>query len=65
MPQRRLATRRARRATPGPPSTIELVDDAVVIPFSNNEPHEFVSRWVGTTLVHPLTGMLIPQLWVH
>jgi peptide/nickel transport system substrate-binding protein len=43
----------------------DVVDAAAVIPFSNNEQHELVSRRVGNTLVHPSTGMLIAQLWVQ
>lgn len=43
----------------------EPVDDAAVIPFSNNEQRELVSRRVGNILVHPLTRMLIAQLWVQ
>ena len=42
-----------------------VVAKAAVIPFSNNEQHEVVSRRVGNTVVHPLSGMLISQLWVQ
>jgi peptide/nickel transport system substrate-binding protein len=42
-----------------------VVDAAAIIPFSNSEHHELVSRRVGNSLVHPRTGMLIAQLWVQ
>ena len=43
----------------------EVVDAAVVIPFGVSLRQDFVSRRVGNTLVHPLTGPLIAQMWVQ
>lgn len=34
------------------------------IPFGNDVWYHFVSRRVGNTLVHPVTGPLIAQMWV-
>ena len=42
-----------------------VVDAAAVIPFANNVRHDFVSRRVGNTLMHPVTGPLIAQMWVQ
>ena len=42
-----------------------MVDAAAIIPFGNNLRHDFVSRRVGNTLVHPITGPLIAQMWVQ
>ncbi len=43
----------------------EAVDAAAVIPFDNIVKQDFVSRRVGNTLIHPLTGPLIAQMWVQ
>jgi peptide/nickel transport system substrate-binding protein len=42
-----------------------VVDAAAIIPFSNNLRQDFVNRRVGNTLVHPVTGPLIAQMWVQ
>jgi ABC-type transport system substrate-binding protein len=42
-----------------------MVDDAAYIPFGAEEYQNFVSRRVGNTLVHPVHGPLIAQLWVQ
>jgi peptide/nickel transport system substrate-binding protein len=42
-----------------------VVDAAAIIPFANDLRHDFVSRRVGNTLVHPVTGPLIAQMWVQ
>jgi hypothetical protein len=36
-----------------------------VIPFGVNLRQDFVSRRVGNTLVHPVTGPLLAQMWVQ
>jgi peptide/nickel transport system substrate-binding protein len=41
-----------------------VVDAAAIIPFANDLRQDFVSRRVGDTLVHPVTGPLIAQMWV-
>jgi peptide/nickel transport system substrate-binding protein len=41
-----------------------VVDAAAYIPFGNDVRYDFVSRRVGNTLVHPVTGPLIAQMWV-
>jgi ABC-type transport system substrate-binding protein len=43
----------------------KVVDAAAVIPFAVSVRQDFVSRRVGNTLVHPLTGPLIAQMWVQ
>ena len=43
----------------------EVVYAAAVIPFGINLRQDFVSRRVGNTLVHPITGPLIAQMWVQ
>ncbi len=43
----------------------KVVDAAAIIPFGNNLRQDFVSRRVGNTLVHPVTGPLIAQMWVQ
>jgi hypothetical protein len=42
-----------------------MVDDAVVIPHGIDVRQDFVSRRVGNTLVNPVTGQLIDQMWVQ
>ncbi len=42
-----------------------VVEAAAYIPFGNNLRQDFVSRRVGNTLVHPVTGPLIAQMWIH
>ena len=42
-----------------------VVDAAAIIPFSNSVRQDFVSRRVGNTLVNPVTGPLIAQMWVQ
>jgi peptide/nickel transport system substrate-binding protein len=42
-----------------------VVDAAAYIPFGNDVRYDFVSRRVGNTLVHPVTGPLIAQMWVQ
>jgi peptide/nickel transport system substrate-binding protein len=43
----------------------KVVDAAAIIPFGNDLRQDFVSRRVGNTLVHPVTGPLIAQMWVQ
>ena len=43
----------------------ELVNAAAVIPFGHTVRRDFVSRRVGDTLVHPMFGPLIAQMWVQ
>jgi ABC-type transport system substrate-binding protein/streptogramin lyase len=43
----------------------EVVRAAAVIPFAINLRQDFVSRRVGNTPVHPITGPLIAQMWVQ
>jgi peptide/nickel transport system substrate-binding protein len=42
-----------------------MVDAAAFIPFGAEETQNFVSRRVGNTLVHPIHGPLIAQMWVQ
>jgi YVTN family beta-propeller protein len=42
-----------------------VVDAAAYIPYGNNLRYDFVSRRVANTLVHPVTGPLIAQMWVQ
>jgi peptide/nickel transport system substrate-binding protein len=42
-----------------------VVDDAAIIPFGNNLRRDLVGSRVGNTLVHPMTGSLIAQMWVQ
>src|SRR5215213_1089242 len=42
-----------------------VVDAAATIPFGNNLRQDLVSRRVGNVLVHPVTGPIISQMWVH
>jgi peptide/nickel transport system substrate-binding protein len=42
-----------------------VVDAAAYIPYGNNLRQDFVSRRVANTLVHPVTGPLIAQMWVQ
>ena len=41
-----------------------LVDAAATIPYGNSVHRYFVGDRVGNTLVHPMTGPLIAQMWV-
>jgi ABC-type oligopeptide transport system substrate-binding subunit len=43
----------------------KVVDAAAIIPFGNSIRQDFVSRRVGNTVVHPVTGPLIAQMWVQ
>ena len=43
----------------------EVVDAAAIIPFGTNLRQDLVSPRVGNTLVHPITGPLIAQMWVR
>jgi len=43
----------------------KLVDAAATIPYGNSVNHYFVSERVGNTLIHPVTGPLIAQMWVQ
>ena len=42
-----------------------VVDAAAIIPFGTNLRRDLVNPRVGNTLVHPITGPLIAQLWVQ
>jgi YVTN family beta-propeller protein len=42
-----------------------VVDAAAIIPFSNDVRQDLVSRRVGNTLVHPVSGPLLAQMWVQ
>jgi hypothetical protein len=42
-----------------------VVDAAAVIPFDHGVNQDFVSRRVGNTLIHPITGPQIDQMWVQ
>ena len=43
----------------------KLVDAAATIPYGNSVHHYFVGDRVGNTLMHPMTGPLIAQMWVQ
>ena len=43
----------------------KLVDAAATIPYGNSVYHYFVSERIGNTLIHPVTGPLIAQIWVQ
>jgi hypothetical protein len=43
----------------------KLVDAAAAIPYSNSVNHYFEGDRVGHTLIHPMLGPLISQMWVQ
>jgi peptide/nickel transport system substrate-binding protein len=43
----------------------EVVDAAAIIPFGTNLRRDLIGPRVGNTLVHPMTGPLIAQMWVQ
>ncbi|MDX6231210.1 MAG: hypothetical protein QOH68_161 [Nocardioidaceae bacterium] len=43
----------------------ELVDAAATIPYGNSVSHYFVSDRLGNTIIHPIAGPLIAQMWVR
>ncbi len=42
-----------------------LVDAAATIPYGNSVNHYFVGGRVGNTVMHPISGPLIAQMWVQ